>query len=110
MADDSFPKSSRRTTKIVMYSTLVLSWTMAFYGIFHGQGGDVVPWAVFLMTSVIGGYMGVGHFDYRLAAKMQMARSSGFGFGGLPDVSSAPTGDANTDQPDPPTNELGIVR
>jgi hypothetical protein len=57
--------SKRRTSKVWLAITQLLSWGAIFYAINTQQGSVVVASLVGLIGSSLGLYMGVGHMDFR---------------------------------------------
>lgn len=57
--------SKRRTSKLVLIGNCLLAWMLCFYSVYHGEGVSIIATTLSFIGAIYGGYMGVGHLDYR---------------------------------------------
>lgn len=72
MQDPMPKKSSRRFTKIIIVTNLVLIWLLMFASIIYQQAEYVISSGFALIGTLFGIYTGVGHLDFRKAVELSI--------------------------------------
>lgn len=62
--------SSRRFSKRLVAVNIVLTWILMFLSVVYQQAEHVIAGGFALIGSIFGIYAGVGHLDFRNAARM----------------------------------------
>lgn len=74
MQDPMPQKSSRRFTKIVIVTNLVLVWALMFASVVFQQAEHVIASGFALIGTLFGIYTGIGHLDFRKAVELSIDR------------------------------------
>lgn len=72
MQDPMPAKSSRRFTKLVVVSNLVLIWLLMFTSVVFQQAEHVISGGFALIGTLFGLYTGIGHLDFRKAVQLSI--------------------------------------
>ena len=58
------PSSKRTFSKRIVTINVALCWVLAFWAMYRAES-DIAIASLAIIASVVGGYMGVGHMDFR---------------------------------------------